>query len=64
MQAPLGWVLSDESIADLQEQLTANAGQIRRLRAWLDGRALPAGADVEAEPGAITCSDEEPEEDR
>ncbi|MDH4076412.1 MAG: hypothetical protein OEW29_10790, partial [Acidimicrobiia bacterium] len=36
-QAPLGWVLSDDAKADLENQLRVNAEGIRAVRALLDG---------------------------
>ncbi len=44
VQAPLGWLLSDAAVDDIQRQLAVdeNADAIREVRSWLD-------------PGALTC---------
>lgn len=41
-QAPLGWVLSGDAKADLENQLQVNADDIRAVRALLDGDGPPA----------------------
>ena len=52
-QAPLGWVLSGDAKADLENQLQVNAEGIRAVRALLDGDGPPAA------PSAI-CPGETP----
>jgi hypothetical protein len=44
VQAPLGWLLSDAAVDDIQQQLTVpeNATSIRTVNGWL-------------EPGALAC---------
>jgi len=41
-QAPLGWVLSGDAKADLENQLRVNAEGIRAVRALLDGAVPPS----------------------
>jgi hypothetical protein len=43
-QAPLGWLLSDSSRNDLDNQLKVNAAVIATLRCWLDGHTPCGGA--------------------
>ncbi len=52
-QAPLGWVLSGDAKADLENQLQVNAAGIRAVRALLDGNGPPTA------PSAI-CPGETP----
>ncbi len=52
-QAPLGWVLSGDAKADLENQLQVNADGIRAVRALLDGNGPPTA------PSAI-CPGETP----
>jgi hypothetical protein len=45
VQAPLGWVLSEESILDLHAQLAVNAEEFAEIARWREMRAVPASGD-------------------
>ncbi|MDP8929708.1 MAG: hypothetical protein M3O70_14325 [Actinomycetota bacterium] len=49
-QAPLGWSLSGAAMADLENQLRLNAGDIEELRRWLDGEMTCGEAPRPASP--------------